>query len=507
MKKRIKFFTKIKNEFINYHPCKLLSLLFLFVPIFVGLSSAIFLDNDFWFLINTGKYIVEHGFPAVEPFTIHANFSFIVQQWLTDVIFYYVHLWFGGWGIVVLTMLLFILILYLSYRLCLLVSENRVNQSILLTGIMGFLLSLIFIRSRPQLFDFVILLLLLYLLELYIKKKNNRYLYPLPFLSLLLINLHASSFIMMFMFMIPYIIGSFKFKFLCFESEGYSKKPLFITVVFMFLFGFLNPYGFSAITYLFTSYGNFYINNLVNEMKSPVITSTVGMTIYGTIFLVLMCYIVSKKRTIKIRYFLLFLGTAFLGLTSIKGFSFFIIAGIFSLGYQLKDSFLVYEDNYIYSRGFKIKYAFLLVFIFLGLGLYVYHNHKDFYEHRISSIVDYLYDLEKIDPENTSIYTSYDDGSFAEYRGLRVYIDPRAEVFVKKNNHQKDVMKEYCQLQHGEVSIDEFLEQYKFDYLIVNTVDYMYRHYLNTEKNDLYENIYGSSFGLHQLYLYKRIDK
>ena len=81
----------IINKLKNYHPPKSLTFLYLFIPLFNALRLALTLDNDFWFLTNTGKYIINNGFPTIEPFTIHKNFDFIVQQWLTDVIFYYIH--------------------------------------------------------------------------------------------------------------------------------------------------------------------------------------------------------------------------------------------------------------------------------------------------------------------------------------------------------------------------------------------------------------------------------
>lgn len=497
----------IINKLKNYHPPKSLTFLYLFIPLFNALRLALTLDNDFWFLTNTGKYIINNGFPTIEPFTIHKNFDFIIQQWLTDVIFYYIHQYLGGWGIVFLTMILFIIILFITYKLCLLVSENRFNLSIILTVIIGTLLSMIYVRSRPQMFDYIILLLLLYQLELYIRKKDKKYLYPLPLLSLLLINLHSSSWLMLFAFILPYLINSYKFTFLCFESEGYPRKPLFITVFLMIVIAFINPYGIKAMTYIFTSYGNSYINNIVSEMKSPLINTSSGLLVYLIIFLVYFCYIISKKDKIKIRYFLLLLGTTFLSLQSIKGFSFFIIGAIFSLGDHFKENFQVYKEKYYYSKQFKIKYILILLIMTAGLVINIKSENHDFYNTNISKTIKYLEKVEKIDKKNSKIYTSYDNGSFAEYKGLKVYLDPRAEVFVKKNNHKEDIIKEYYKLQMGQIDITKFLQKYQFDYLIINTNDYMYKYYLDTTKNKLYEKIYNENEKGEKHYLYKKVAK
>lgn len=55
--------------------------------------------NDTWFLLNHGRYILNNGFPSIEPFTIHNNFSFIMQQWLSSVIFYLSYSILGKYGL------------------------------------------------------------------------------------------------------------------------------------------------------------------------------------------------------------------------------------------------------------------------------------------------------------------------------------------------------------------------------------------------------------------------
>lgn len=504
LKKEKSLFNKIYADLKSYHPPKVLAFLFFVIPIFIALSRAIYLDNDFWFLVNNGKYIVQHGFPTVDPFVIHQNFSLVVQQWLTDVIYYYIHLIFDGWGIILFTMIQFILILYLGYRLCLLVSENRVHLSVFLTFIIGFLLSLIFVRSRPQMFDFIIFLAEFYCLELYIRRQNKRYLYLLPILSLLLINLHASSFFLLFLFMFPYLIDSFRFQFLCFESENYDKKPLFLVLIIMFLVGFINPYGISAINYIFTSYGNHYINDLVMEMFSPTFNTLPGITIYVTIFLVFFAYIANRKEKIKIRYFCLLLGTTVLALTSIKGFSFFIIASFFPLADYLKKNFRVYSDQFYYSRIFKIKYVFIVIIFVFALGNYAFYQQVDFYATDVSKITQYLENEIKGDRTKLKIYTNYNNGGFLEYKGFKVYLDARAEVFLKANNHKKDIIKEFYLLQHGELDIEQFLRLYDFDYLVVSKEDYLYRHYFKTNKNKNYQKVYTEKTEFDTTYLYQR---
>ena len=72
---------KIIDKFKNFNPCKPLAILYILLIITISFFTLRIIDNDFWFLINQGRYIIENGFPTVEPFTIHNNLSFIIQQW------------------------------------------------------------------------------------------------------------------------------------------------------------------------------------------------------------------------------------------------------------------------------------------------------------------------------------------------------------------------------------------------------------------------------------------
>ena len=67
------------------------------------------------------------------------------------------------------------------------------------------------------------------------------------------------------------------------------------------------------------------------------------------------------------------------------------------------------------------------------------------------------------------------EGGYSEYRGIKSYIDPRAEVFLKANNHQKDIFQEYYALQAtGQLTPEEFLKRYSFTHLLVNQKDDLY---------------------------------
>ena len=36
------------------------------------------LDNDIWFLLTSGRFVLQNGIPTIEPFTLHQGFSFLM---------------------------------------------------------------------------------------------------------------------------------------------------------------------------------------------------------------------------------------------------------------------------------------------------------------------------------------------------------------------------------------------------------------------------------------------
>lgn len=485
---------KIKNMLVNYHPSKKMLFLYFNIPLILVLFWRVEY-NDIWFLLNHGKYVLNNGFPSIEPFTIHQNFSFVMQQWLSSVIFYLSYSLLGKYGLLILTLLVTGYIIFISYKLCMLLSDNRYSLSVLISTIVTTLLAASFITSRPHIFTFAIIITEIYLLEKYIKEEDKRYLYPLPLLSLLEINLHASMFFMQFAFILPYLIDSFKYKIGPLKSSGYKKKPLFITVILMFLVGFINPYGINAITYIFSSYGNSYINEIVEEMLPVVITDSVGKVSFFLIFMIVSIYIFYRKNDIKPRYFYLLIGTIYLTLSSQKGLSYLIIGGILPLAYYLKPAF---KKDTVKEK--KKSYSYLLsssCLVVISL-LVVIGTDSMTFTYKFKEGIDYL--LENNKASDITLYTGYAEGAYPEWKGIKCYIDPRAEIFLKGNNKQKDIMEEYYLLQIGNLDVNEFLEKYKFDYLLVIETDYLYNNMDDIENYKLvYENVSIDEFSIESL--------
>ncbi len=477
---------KLIKTIKNYHPPKMVCFIYLLVPLLICFIKNSVFDNDTWFLLHTGKYVLTKGLPWIEPFTIHKGLDFIMQQWLSATIFASIYQTFGSLGLVVFIALVDALIIFITYRLCMLISHHKFYLSIGITFSMSLLLSIFFIVGRPQIFSYLHFLLLFYSLESYLHTKKWQYLIILPIVSLLEINMHASMWWLLFCFLLPYIIDGIAFCFGIFQGEGYKIKPILIAVISMFVVGLINPYGIKAITYVFTSYGNFYIERMVNEMKTPNIREFSGWIVYGIMFLLLYLYGRNKNKKMKLRYVCLLLGSFVLALSAYRNFALLLLATFFPLAvYFEKEAYDKINEFSFATRKQQILYRATLCVLVIYLITIAITNTRFDSRHSLDGVIDYL--THTTTPEDSIIYTCYNDGGYLEFHGYHPYIDPRAEVFAKANNHKKDILKEYYQLQHGKLDSKEFLQTYSFTHLIVHKKDILYQ---DLKTNKTYKVVY-----------------
>lgn len=440
------------EKYKNWNPSKYAVLLLLLLPLLLFIIYGFKIDNDFWFLINTGDEILKNGFINIEPFTIHSGLAFVPQQWLTDIIFSLIYNVFNIKGLFVLVLICSLVITFILYKLSYLLSNDR-KKALFISIIFSIFLIKTVITTRPQTFDIIIFSLELLLLESYIIKDNKKYLYFLPLLSLLLINLHGSMWLMFFVFMLPYYVEYVILKIK--KKNEYRIEPLVITTILSVLIGLLNPYGIKSITYIFGSYGIREINLIVTEMRTIAINSE--FMNYVIIFVIL-CSFYHNKGKNKIRHLLLTLGITYLALKHYRGLLFLCIIGALTISYNYK-SYTDKQDIMVTSKD-KIIYL-LSGIIFIGI-IFICTRLSAYVE--IEEIADYL---DSNATKDIKLFTEYDDGNYMEYRGYKCYIDGRAEVFLKTNNKKEDIFLEYAGLLYGKIDANVFLNKYQFDYLLV----------------------------------------
>ena len=459
--------------------------LLLLAPIVILATYSHYFEEYIWFLIKHGEYVLNHGIPHIEFLSMHQGLHFIMQQWLASIIFYLAHHFLGSIGLKLLLEIVNLVLIYFLYKLCLLVSNNKYRLSIYVTVIADIFL-LYFWLSRPWIFTFLNLVIVLYIMELFYRKNNKKVLLFLPLISLLQINIQAAMWLLLIVFMLPYVVDLIIKK---------DKRVLYLLgiIPIMLVVGFINPYGLESMLYVFTSYGHEEINYAVVEMHSPVIglskINTPSNLLFIAILGIVMTYILGKKGKIKLRYFFLTIGSLALALLNVRSIPLFFIGAFFPLADYLspygKNNKLVNKED---DKDFVPS---LVIMIIIILALTCFFKTKE--TNVIKKGVDAI--IKDGGTSKDAVFTKYEHGPYAEYRGLKPYMDTRAEVFIKANNHKEDIFYEYMELEQGIYDHDKFLNKYNFKYLIILKNEYFYISVVTNPRYEiLYENKYYTVF-------------
>lgn len=490
---------------------------------FLALFAVVFLaspmkpDIDTWFLLASGRALdILPSIPVQEPLTIHSGLDFVMEQWLTAYLFWHINQIFSTTG---LCMLAFLVALFTGC--CYLRLTMQETENFFLAGIVTiFTMRVlgIFMATRPQIFSYLLFTLAFLLLEDYAKNgRGKKALFVgLPVISMLIINLHAGFFPMLICLMLPYLFESITKDTKYFVHSPYLNGKLLLGVfVFMGLAAFCNPYGVKAISYTVASLTSGYAVANVEEMAPLNIHTDIFLPVVVLTGLLIWGY---TRHKIPYRFFLLSCGTLLLSFLVVRGAALYFLFSAFQLAYLFRD---ITEERLV---GFLKKpfILFLLASFFLAmvaakdgdwrsllLGLLVYpliffwHRLPEYKQPRalfqtlVVSVLGMLLvfvvlppDLSKVQPGSQAafralaertvspssirLYCGYNDGGYAEYLGIRPYIDGRAEVFIPAVNHEKDIFKEWLEVRSGLLYYKDFLARYDFNYLLVRKEDALY---------------------------------
>ena len=468
----------MKKISINY--CYLL----LFIPLFLLFTIDFQGECDIWFLFSHGRYVLSHGFPHVDFLSMHEGLHFVMQQWLSSIIFYLSYHLLGDIGVYLVVWITTVFIMFFLFRLCKIICKD-LFLSCILTDIITIMFEFCFIVCRPGIFSLLAFIILLCIMESYIKKKS-KHIYFLVLLSLIEVNMHASMWPVLFVLLLPYVVHYFL---LYIHKKDKTIFQLLFIIGLMILVGFINPYGWEAMTYSFRSYGVSDIKNLIWEMNGLDLSSDlVYVRFFGYMQFLLFVsvsyiYIQSKKK-VPLYRLLLFYGTCFMGFLNIRNISLFLICSI-----PFCSEYIALKNTYIKMNYKTFKWEILVCIILLCSFAYYERDNFVVVKKDIGQ-VEVLEYLEKYADKKEPLYTMNSHGGFYSYYGYKTYIDTRAETFIKKNNHKEDIFHEFYLVMNGKIRYDEFLNKYQFHYLVVDKREPLYK-YLKSDYNTYYHPVYG----------------
>ena len=401
------------KKFLNDKNERALSLVaFIWLGLFVITLLRLVEDTDLYYFIPNGEYILKHGIPYINPFISTPNVPITIQNWLYCVIVALANR-LGKWGLFTLhTMLVFGTMALVFYFL-----KGVKSSKFKVLYFVIFAYSFSFWTIRPQMLTFILCMGTVIGVEKYNETGKIAWLLLIPLTALIEINTHASYWIMHYIILLPYFVPFFS-KIVINKNIKDKKKALNILLFSLIGLGvlFINPYGIKSITYVFEALGNstFDICSNIMEQQSGELFSFWGFMIIVSIFVfaIALCY-----KKIDSVTFWMFIGYTILGIYKLKFFSFFGF-GVLYLLRTLND-----------VPKIKIRNGLALLLIVFSITLSDLsinpENLCDAYL-KLEEMADYLDEHEDL---NTSVMAQFQYENYFEYRGYKVYLDARPELY------------------------------------------------------------------------------
>lgn len=238
----------------------------------VGLSHAA--DTDAWFLLASGRQVIESGIPTLNPWSLEGGLGIVVQQWLHDVWLYAAYL-AGGFPAVSASLLVpATLWLAALLWLCREAAGRRIPAyvSLALVGIACALCSS-WVTVRPTLWTMALSCACAASAMRWARTRGVVWLILPPLAVAIHANLHASmAWLDLFVVAcaaVPATPGGAREALADPRHFLGSRLPIAACLAAMALAMLANPYGLDGALYLFRGYGVATYHDLIRELRHP----------------------------------------------------------------------------------------------------------------------------------------------------------------------------------------------------------------------------------------------
>lgn len=324
------------------------------IILITGISITREMQNDTFFTIATGNYILENGYDNLDHLTWHGNLEFYKLRWAFDVTIATIYNMFNFTGIYIFIVLIGCITMCSLFNI-LLKQKNNIIISFILTVLSTFLLTKVWaFTGRAQIMSYLLLLWEVYFVEKLINTNKKRYYIILFFISVLIVNFHASVWPMTIILMMPYVAEGIMYKII--KNKNNDKKKFIIepinlklligAIICMVLGSFISPIGTYTYTYMFKIIGGL-SSQFISELATTDILTSVGMIIGLAIITVLL---LATKTKIKLSDFLLYFGLFFMAILARRNKPFLYLIGMIAIARLISVFFAMYDKDNLLEK-------------------------------------------------------------------------------------------------------------------------------------------------------------
>lgn len=465
------------------------------VVLFTGVGAVAYVQNgsyntDGWWILATGRYIVEHGIPHTNPWGMVDGAAIVVQQWLHDVIVWVLYDLGGFAGIDVLACV-FILAVFLTAWLAMLrLSRGRIAWGVAVFSMFSIWSGVLsYINVRPTPWSMIAFMVIAVICQKYRETGSKKVLFVLPVVTLLHANLHISQIALDIATMCAFLIPE---SFVAVKQALTSKEgivtwwrltwPLVVAIVASVLAALVNPYGLDGFLYTLNSMSEAAYGHAISEMQ-PAFNSSEPTTIFSTCLWIFslvgipMLTLIKHRRAPELTWWVLLVGGCVSYLMAIRNLWIFALAGILFTArvYAFTDRPQGPEKP---ARVLPALISITVVFFIVSsVASVVVKASPDLsktakswneMEARYKPLADWL--IEADVPDDFRIFTDtpfvY---SYLEFRELPVMFDYRPEIWASKNAgvDTGEPYRTYIDAIQSKESLEKYMHENDFDAAIV----------------------------------------
>ena len=419
--------------------------IFSFLVVSFLLAQKVF-QNDTFYTIKVGESIFKRGIDMKDHFSFITGLSYSYPHWLYDSFIYLLYS-IGGFNFIYYSTIVLGFILLMTIYCCSVKLGNNKYVSYLFITFFSFFLTGYF-TARAQMFSYIAFVIILFSIEMLRKTKKKRYFVYLFLSSLLIANMHAAVFPLIFVLYLPFIVQDLIYlltkkinfnlnSYFNFEIEKSELKITMIAFLICLLTGFLTPNFLVPFTYFIKTVSGISMEH-INEHSAITIKhySYVYLLLFTTIFIFL-----NKKVKVKLRELFLILGLFIIAFSSIKNISLMIILS--TLTFCRFFSSFKYEsvEPYLWTKYF----ISILILLFSISFVVTYNNYKSkkYVDKASYPIEATKFIKENLDYKNIRLFNQYDYGSYLLFNEIPVFIDSRADLYLKEFNKDCRVFEDY----------------------------------------------------------------
>lgn len=531
------------------------------IIIFCFAITPITLQNDTFYTIKIGEYILNNGINMEQdPFSMH-EIPYTYPHWLYDVGIYLIYSVGGMAGIYISTVILACILGITVYITNKEITKNELVSFILTLGVMYVLTG--FIAARAQLVTFILFALSIYFIEKFLETKKKRYWVALIIIPIIIANVHLAVWPFYFIIFMPYIaeyliyliadlhlfykiqtkyynikmkkmqekqvseekinklqekidISNKKFEENLKKQERRRQEPykikmekrdntkwLIVIMLICVLTGLLTPLGDTPYTYLVkTMQGN--TTKSINE-HLPMVLIQSEPTI--AILIIVVGILMLTDTKIRLKDFFMLGGLIILTLMSRRQLSMLTLIGVYSINRLICDLFNKYDPEGTKKFMMKITSGFgavitILLVILMGVVEYKPKAGNSYINEASYPVQAVEWLKENINTSEMRLYNEYNYGSYILFQDVKVFIDSRADLYTPEFNgdSEKDVFSDAVQVASISRYYEDVFDKYEITHLLIpnNTKMNMF-----ISRDENYKELYKDN----NFVIYERLNK